>query len=101
MDKKGKYSTSALQLKQIPHVETTVGHLKPNLNSFASCLCPLGAADIWKLKSEDSKHAHSFQPSIEILNKLRSGSLVRESGSERNLTAWLCDQILNKMHFSI
>lgn len=71
MDEKGKYSTSALQLKQIPHVVTTVGHLKPNLNSFASCLCPLGAADTWKLKSEDATHAHSFQRSIEIINKLK------------------------------
>lgn len=66
-------SIPQVQLKQIPHVVTTVGHLKPNLNSSASCLCPLGAADTWKLKSEDAKHAHSFQRSIEIINKQKKG----------------------------
>ncbi len=55
--------------KQIPHVVTTTEHLKPNLNSFASCQSPLGAANIWKLKSEDAKHTHSSQPSVEIINK--------------------------------
>lgn len=67
MDGKGKHSTSALQLKQIPHVVTTTEHLEPYLNVFASC--PVGAADTWKLKPEDAKHTHSFQPSVEITNK--------------------------------
>lgn len=50
--------------KQISHVGTTTEHLNPNLNSFASCRRPLGAASVWKLKSEDAKHTHSSQPSV-------------------------------------
>lgn len=76
MDVKGIYSTSALQLKQTkPHVVTTTEQLKPNLNSFASCHSPLGAANIWKLKSEDAKHTHSSQQSTEIINKWKKGFL--------------------------
>lgn len=54
------------------HVETTTGHLKPNLNSFNS---PLGAANIWRLKSEDAKHTHSSEPGVKIINKYKKGAL--------------------------
>lgn len=40
MDEREKYSTSALKLEQIPHVEATTEHLKANLNSSAPCARP-------------------------------------------------------------
>lgn len=70
MDEREKYSTSALKLEQISHVEATTEHLKANLNSSAPCALPPGSGRLLEnLNRIAQKHTHSFQPGIEITNR--------------------------------